>query len=103
MLTLELLRRLDSLERLVLPVPDLTGQRHATSYDMNMVVIGILMAHSNPLGIRREAHFFQKIGSNFFPLLAGQPVTGRQSKAAMPHRPLDVFPDAAGMTELGRQ
>ncbi len=57
-LTLERLRRLDSLERLMLPIPDLSGQRHATGDDMDVVVIGILVAYSNPLGIRREAHFF---------------------------------------------
>jgi hypothetical protein len=75
MLALQLLRYSYGFKCLVLAVPDLTGQRNATGDDMNMVVISILMPHSNPLGIRREAHALHEIRSNVFPPLTAKPVT----------------------------
>lgn len=104
MRVLKRLRRLDGAAGLPLTKPDFAVQPDTTGDDMDVVLVGVLVAHGHPRrGGRIKAHALHEVAGHGFPLVSTQALAGRQRQRAMPDWLADVRAQLAHGGELPRQ
>jgi hypothetical protein len=79
MVTLKRLRRLDNAAGLPLAQPHLSVQPYPAGDNMNVIVVGVLMAHGDIRRVRRiKAHALHEVVREVPPLFGTQTLPGRQ-------------------------
>lgn len=87
---LQHLRGLDGLGHFPLAEPNGTAEADSTGDDVDVVVVGVLVANRDPSGVLWETHLMHEVAGDGVPLLTGQRVAFRQSQRRVPQVLLDV-------------